>query len=484
MESVFHFRHQSSIANEAIQSSRLLPGEALERARRNYTRERSRGTLVAMATIAELKIHGLALFASGKTHAALQCYDAVVAAHPLDYEARLRVADCLAALGQAEAAARTYRAVAWYAIKAGHPLTAVVIIKVLEDAGDAAEDLQTGLVMHYGSESSLIGKFAARINLPDPASQTPPPDLQAGPAADLEGTAAIRSAGCTEGFDEYPEALHPIPLLSGLTESAFRKVLATVCVRRMANGQLAIREGEPGQSFFLVASGQVRIFDTDGLGRERDMAVLGENAVFGEMALLSNQPRSASVGVVGEADLIELTRESLAALADELDAVAGALHNFTRERLLSNLMARSPLFRPFSKAQQRDLLRRFTEHDVVAGTDIIHENDEGRGLFVVLSGEVEVFKGERTDLATLRSGDVFGEMALIRGGVTSAAVRALTPSTVLFLGREIVQRMVEGVPQIREYLESLTLDRELDTKLTLGEDVGEEEDDGSITIMI
>ncbi|MCP4447301.1 MAG: cyclic nucleotide-binding domain-containing protein, partial [Myxococcales bacterium] len=99
---------------------------------------------------------------------------------------------------------------------------------------------------------------------------------------------------------------------------------------------------------------------------ERDLAVLGENAVFGEMALLSNQPRSASVGVVKEADPIELTRESLAALADELEQVAAALHNFTRERLLSNLMARPPLFRPFSKAQQRDLLRRFTEHDVVA----------------------------------------------------------------------------------------------------------------------
>ena len=437
-----------------------------------------------MATIAELKTHGLALFASGKTQAALQCYDAIVAGHPRDYEARLRVADCLAALGQAEPASRVYRAVAWYAIKSGHPLTALVITKVLEAQGDPADDLQTGLIMHYGSESGLVGKFAARINLPAPTSEVAPPDLQAGPAPDLEGMASLRAAGCTDGFDEYPEALHPIPLLSGLSESAFKRVLSTIVVRRMADGQLAIREGEPGQSFFLVASGQVRVFDTDGLGRERDLAVLGENSVFGEMALLSNQPRSASVGVVGEADLIELTRESLGALADELEQVATALHNFVRERLLSNLLARSPLFRPFSKSQQRDLLRRFTEHDVVAGTDIIHENDEGRGLFVVLSGELEVFKGESTGLATLRSGDVFGEMALIRGGETSAAVRALVPSTVLFLGREIVHKMIEGVPQIKEYLEALTSDRELDTQLTLGELPDEDEDDGSIMILI
>lgn len=437
-----------------------------------------------MATIAELKSHGLVLFAGGKILAALQIYDAIVAAHPLDYEARMRVADCVAAVGELDSARKIYRATAWYAMKSGHPLTALVIAKILESHGDAAEDLLTGLVMHYGSESGLVGKFAARINLPESGSNTPAPNLQEGPAPDLVALATLHASTCTDAFAEFPEALHPIPLLSGLSEHAFRRVLSTIVVRRMADGQLAIREGEPGQSFFLVASGQVRVFDTDGLGRERDLATLGENSVFGEMALLSNQPRSASVGVVGEADLIELTRESLGSLADELEQVATALHNFTRERLLSNLMARSPLFRPFSKVQQRDLLKRFTEHDVVGGTDIIHENDAGRGLFVVLSGELEVFKGEEgTPLATLKTGDIFGEMALVRQSDTTASVRALTPATVLFLGREYVQRMVDGVPAIKEYLENLTEDREMDTQLTLG-DQDDEDDDGSIIIMI
>ncbi len=437
-----------------------------------------------MASIAELKKHGLALFASNKSLPALQVYDAIVAAHPLDYEARLRVADCLAALSQTEAAIRVYRAVAWYTVKSGHPLTAVVIAKILGALGDPADDLLTGLVMHYGCDSDLVGKFAARIKLPEGGAEVAPPDLQAPQSSDFVTSAAERAAVCTESFTDYPEALHAIPLLSALSEDAFRRVLATVVVKRMADGQLAIREGEPGQSFFLVATGKVRVFDIDGLGRERDLARLGENAVFGEMALLSKEPRSASVGVVAEADLIELTRESLASLADELSQVATALHNFTRQRLLANLMARSPLFKPFSKMQQRDLLRRFTEHDVIAGTAIIHENDAGRGLFVVLSGELEVIKGaDDTALANLRTGEVFGEMALIRDTTTSASVRAVTPSTVLFLGKEYVDRMVAGVPAIRGYLESLAEDREMDTQLTLGT-VADDEEDGSVVILI
>ena len=132
------------------------------------------------------------------------------------------------------------------------------------------------------------------------------------------------------------------------------------------------------------------MFATDGLGRQTELAKLGENAVFGEMALLSAQPRTASVGCLTEVDLLEVGRQSLATLADELGHVAEALHGFTRERLLGNLMATAPLFKPFSRMQQRDLLRRFTSHDVAPGTIVINENEDGRGLFVVLSGELDV----------------------------------------------------------------------------------------------
>src|SRR6185295_13404798 len=157
---------------------------------------------------------------------------------------------------------------------------------------------------------------------------------------------------------------------------------------------------------------------TDGLGRETELARLGENAVFGEMALLSAQPRSASVSCLSEVDVLEVGRQALAALADELGPVAEALHGFTRERLLGNLMATNALFKPFNRMQQRDLLRRFTSHDVAPGTVVIHEGEPGLGLFVVLSGELDVSRrasdGATVPLGGLRTGDVFGEMAVLR----------------------------------------------------------------------
>jgi CRP-like cAMP-binding protein len=431
-----------------------------------------------MATIGEVKGHAARLFAQGALIPALRLYDSVVAAAPLDFDARIRAADCLAALGE-PASAQVYRAVARYCLKSGHPLPAIVCARVLEASGEDAADLYAALVAHYGSESELVGKFAARVALPAADTQIAPPDLRSAAPADVAEVAARRAATCTDTFRDWPAALHAIPLLSSLSEAAFHRVIGTLVVRRLPDGAFAIREGEPGQSFYFVAGGEVRVFATDGLGRQTDLARLHENALFGEMALLSAQPRSATVQAIGEADLLEATRGSLAALADELGAVAEALHAFTRERLLGNLMATSPLFRPFNRLQQRDLLRRFTSHDVAPGTVVIHEGEQGRGLFVVLSGELDVSRrgsdGSAVPLGGLRTGDVFGEMAMLRNAHTTATVVAVRPATVLFLGREYVERIVAAVPEIKSYLEALAEDREIDNQLVLGEDAPSDE---------
>jgi CRP-like cAMP-binding protein len=430
-----------------------------------------------MVPLGDVKRSAATLFAQGQYLAALRLYDAVVAAAPLDVDARIRVADCALALGD-PGAARVYRAAGWYCLRSGHPLSALVCARVLEAHGADASDLTAALVVSYGSESDLLGKGAARIPLPPDALAVAVPDVRQPAPPDAAATALERAEHAAASA-ELPAALHPIPLLSALSEAAFRRVLGTLVLRRLPAGALVLREGEPGEAFYFVASGRLRVYATDGLGRQTDLAELGESAVFGEMALLSAQPRSASVACLTEVDLLEVGRQSLAQLADELGPVAEALHGFTRERLLGNLMATSPLFRPFPRLQQRDLLRRFTSHDVAPGTVVIREGEQGRGLFVVLSGELDVSRrgadGKSVPLGGLRTGDVFGEMAVLRNAATTATVVCVRQATVLFLAREYVARIVAAVPEIKSYLEALAEDREIDNQLVMGEDAPADE---------
>ena len=427
-----------------------------------------------MIRLGDLKRQALQMFAVEPLQA-LRLYDAALTAQPLDFESRLRAGDCLHRLGYPALSADVYRSVAWYCLKSGHPLTAFVAMRVLETQSVTVDDLYSAFALHYAAGADSLATRpsvvpgAARLSAPSSDCPIRPPDPGAVPD-EFISQAATRATTCLDNFDEYPEVLHPIPLLSSLSESAFRRVLETLVVRRLPDAHYILRQGEPGESFFFVALGAVRVFVSDALGHTTDLAVLGENAIFGEMALLSARPRSASVVVQGEADLLEVTRQSLSAVAGELAPVAQALHSFTRERLLRNLMATSSLFRPFDTIQQRELLRRFTSHDVAPDTPIINEGDPGHGLFVVLSGEVEVTKSDGASqvlLDTLRAGDVFGEMSLLAGSMTTATVRAMSPVTVLFLAREYVARIVSGFPEIAAYLHALAEDRQAETTFAL-----------------
>ncbi|MEO8552129.1 MAG: hypothetical protein ABI678_19260, partial [Kofleriaceae bacterium] len=87
-----------------------------------------------MVSLGDVKRSAAALFAQGQHLAALRLYDAIVAQAPLDYDARIRVADAALALGDGRAA-NVYRATAWFCLKAGHPLAALVCARVLEAHG-------------------------------------------------------------------------------------------------------------------------------------------------------------------------------------------------------------------------------------------------------------------------------------------------------------------------------------------------------------
>src|SRR5205807_2081619 len=110
----------------------------------------------------------------------------------------------------------------------------------------------------------------------------------------------------------------------------------------------------------------------------------------GEMALLSGAPRSASVESTNEdTQLLEISAPVLAQLSHRYPPVASALKKFMRQRLLSNVMNSSALFKPFTKSDRRDLVQRFRARDVNKTDTIIKEGAMSDGMYVVLSGEVE-----------------------------------------------------------------------------------------------
>jgi CRP-like cAMP-binding protein len=420
-------------------------------------------------TLGEAKAEARRLYQAGDYARALRAYDQILATVPLDYEVRFKIGDVLAKTGLAEEAAEVYRAVAIHDIRTGHPLPAVVACEVLEAQNRPTDEIRDLLASTYASGSPQLARFAVRQAPVAPETRVET-ELEEAEAFDVVAERARARALDLSAFVQYQQQFHPLPFFSELGREPFLAVLRSLAVKRLEDGEVITRQGEPGTALYLVAAGEVRVYTTDAEG-EREIARLYENTLFGEMALITQQPRSASVAAVGEADIIEVSREALARVTAQLPAVKEVLDRFTRERLIKNLLQTSPLFAPFTKAQQSDLLRRFEGHEAERGMEVIKQGEPGQGLFVVLSGELEVVArgdgGRDVPLAKLDTGDIFGEMSLITNQPTSATVRALSHTTLLFLARTYVERLAANIPEVREYFESVALQRARDNSLRL-----------------
>jgi putative ABC transport system ATP-binding protein len=91
------------------------------------------------------------------------------------------------------------------------------------------------------------------------------------------------------------EFLRPIELFKVLTPRQLTDVAEKMTKRHYAAGETIIREGEPGEEFFLISEGEVEVIRAD-----HEVARLGPGDFFGEVALISGEPRNATVVAVGE----------------------------------------------------------------------------------------------------------------------------------------------------------------------------------------
>jgi CRP-like cAMP-binding protein len=223
-----------------------------------------------------------------------------------------------------------------------------------------------------------------------------------------------------------------------------------------------ISEGERGTSFFILSSGRVRVEKSTPDGQRVILAFLTDGAFFGEMAILQDTPRTASVIAESKSQILELDRKLLDETAEKFPVVARVLHDFYRDRVLATTMAVHPLFRPFGPAERRELMTQFRSRTFAAGDVLIQQGETGRGLYLLLSGELAVIadkKGEKKKLATLGPGEVFGEMSLLSEGPTAATVTASKESLVLRLDRQSFEGVAKKAPHVAELVEALREDR-------------------------
>jgi len=119
-----------------------------------------------------------------------------------------------------------------------------------------------------------------------------------------------------------PSMLTDVELFAHLNEEDRCSLAAAIDLRRLAAGDVLFHAGEPGESLYIVRSGEIELYIRDTAGQKIPLTIACANQVFGELALLDRGPRTATALALSDAELLELDREDLVLLFQKTPTAA------------------------------------------------------------------------------------------------------------------------------------------------------------------
>lgn len=274
--------------------------------------------------------------------------------------------------------------------------------------------------------------------------------------------------GSRRGPDGQPDAqlarrqrccafLRGVPVLHTIDESALWMLAAHATELTFDPGDVVIEEGEASDDFYIVRSGRADVLKRDRSGIDQPVARLGTGSYFGELGLLTNSARSATIRVCGHAPLRVYSFDAqtfhtviaeqvlvfrVARAARRAAAMSGTADGDVTPGSMPRLRVADLGILDGISGDELALVRESAQERLVqAGSVVFEQGSRADRFYVLLAGEVAVERdGEM--IGAIEPGGFFGETGLLLNARRSASVYATRPSVVWSIGRTAFQRVV------------------------------------------
>lgn len=246
-------------------------------------------------------------------------------------------------------------------------------------------------------------------------------------------------------------------LFSHLADESSAVVLGALVEKPIpAKDIKVITQGDAGDYFYVVENGTFDIYinskgtiepGPQGMGNKVNS--IGPGGSFGELALMYNAPRAATVvSTEPNSTLWALDRVTFRRIL--MDSA------FQRRRMYESFLEEVPLLSSLTLYERSKIADALETQKFTDGQTIIQEGDKGEAFFMVEQGEAEVYKKDAGDKAIklYKKGDYFGELALLDDKPRAASVVSKGECKVATLGKDGFQRLlgpVEGIMRRNDY---------------------------------
>jgi CRP-like cAMP-binding protein len=237
---------------------------------------------------------------------------------------------------------------------------------------------------------------------------------------------------------EAAEFIDALPLFEEVPVDVLNELAGRVRLRTLALNQPVFRQGDRPTAFYVVRRGLLEVIEEDpDTGQERQLRTLARGESFGELGLVSDAPRAATIRALGEAEVFEIDRSTF----DRL--LVGMIHVPDFEPTLQQLaeLRQHPCFAHLGTDQLVELRRTGEWLVVGAGRAVVRQGEEGASFFAVSSGWFDVVVDEERK-QVIGPGSYFGEIALLLNVPRTASVVARTPARVFRLDRDGFDRLL------------------------------------------
>ncbi|XP_040573301.1 cAMP-dependent protein kinase type II regulatory subunit isoform X1 [Lepeophtheirus salmonis] len=242
------------------------------------------------------------------------------------------------------------------------------------------------------------------------------------------------------------EAVRGSLLFRSLDQEQLGQVLDAMFERSVASGENIIRQGDDGDNFYIIESGIYDIYvKTGDSSGDKAIGNYDNTGSFGELALMYNMPRAATIKAVTDGLLWAMDRSTFRKIV---------LRNaFQKRQMYEKLLESVPLLSTLSPYERMNLADALVSRSFDSGEIIVKQGNVADGMYFIEDGRVSISmmnNDQEKFIKNQEKGEYFGELALVTHKPRAATVKAEGNVRLAFLDVKAFERLLGPCLELME----------------------------------
>ncbi|VEN64786.1 unnamed protein product [Callosobruchus maculatus] len=281
-------------------------------------------------------------------------------------------------------------------------------------------------------EEPPIGRFSGRRKSVFAETYNPEED------DDDDGTRVVFPK-TDEQRQRLAEAVRNILLFRALDKDQMQEVLDAMFERKVQEGEIVIKQGDDGDNFYVIQNGIFHALVAPSPEEQPKHIHTYENSgSFGELALMYNMPRAATIKAASEGSLWAMDRQTFRRIVLK--------SAFKKRKMYETLIESVPMLKTLQPYERMNLADALVPRSFSDGDRIIKQGDAADGMYFVEDGAVVISvlddSGKEVEINRIEKGGYFGELALVTHRPRAASAYATGEVRCAFLDVEAFERLL------------------------------------------